>query len=94
MYFEDLRPALKRFSDQELGQLFRAVFNYAESKQTAELAGEAGLLFELLRPKLDRDEDRYRAACRQRRYAAYARETRRQGQIPESFDEWDEPLPF
>lgn len=88
LYFDSLRPALKRLDDAQCGKLLRAVLDYAEFGLLTELDAMTGMAFEMQIPKIDRDGERYEACCEQRQFAAYSREVKRRGEQPISFEEW------
>jgi hypothetical protein len=96
LYFADLRPMLNRLSDDELGVLFRAVIDFSEfGLEPSELPGMSAFAFDILRPCLERDAQRYRKTVAQRKYAAFCRERMRQGVerngLP-TFSEWQDDL--
>lgn len=88
IYFDNIRPALNRLNDEQCGSLFRAILDYAEYGVIADLEPITGMVFDLLRPKIDRDSDRYEESREQRQHAVYAREAKRRGEQPLSFSEW------
>lgn len=88
VYFDTVRPAFERMDNAELGALFRAIVNYAEYGEISDLDGMAGLTFDLLRPKIDRDGQRYRDKCEQSRYATYCREMKKLNAQPLPYDKW------
>ena len=87
IYF-DMRPAIERLSDEQRGKLLMAILNYAERGEITELDDMTGMCFDLVRPKLDYDENRYERAVAQRRYAVYVREAQKRNDTPLSFDDW------
>ncbi len=90
VYFDDLRPAMKLLKIEQVGALFIAMLDYAESGLAPDFKGDAivQMVFEMLRPKIDRDNERYGETVTQKQYAVYCREARRNGHEPLSFDEW------
>ena len=88
IYFDSIRPALTRLNDEQCGSLFRAILDYAEYGVITDLEPITGMVFDLLRPKIDRDSDRYEESREQRQHAVYAREAKRRGEQPLSFSEW------
>jgi hypothetical protein len=88
LYFDCIRPALNRLDDTQCGQLFRAVLNYAEFGELSDLDPLVGMAFDLIRPRIDRDSERYRESRDQRRHAVYVREARKRGEDPLSLSEW------
>ena len=88
IYFDSIRPALKRLDNEQCGTLFRAVLDYSEYGEIPDLEPMTGMVFDLLRPKLDRDAERYEEGREQRQYATYCREAKKKGEQPHSFDRW------
>lgn len=87
IYF-DMRPALERLSMEERGELLTAAMNYAEYGEAAELGGMVGMCFDMMRPKIDRDEEAYQAKVTQSRYAGYCSRTRAKGRDPLDYEDW------
>ncbi len=75
LYFEEFLPALKRFNNEELGIILRAVIRYGAEGEEPELDGNLGFFFEIIKPKLDRDLEKYRQRSVNRSYAAYCSHT-------------------
>lgn len=89
MIYFDLRPALEHLSNEELGQLFRAILDFSEFGVVPELSGMAAFAFSFIRPRLERDTERYDGVIvAQRKYAVYVRESKKHGETPLSFEEW------
>lgn len=88
IYFDTILPAFERLDDEQLGTLFRAVVSYAAHGEVIELDGMAGLTFDMMRPKLDRDDLKYREKCVKSEYATYCREMKKQGREPLPYDRW------
>ena len=88
LFFDTLSPALARLTDEGCGKLFRAIIDYAQTGTLPDLDGMAGMAFDMLRPGLDRDEKRYFEMIDQRRYAVFCRESKKRGEIPISFEDW------
>lgn len=88
LYFDSIRPALNRLSNEQCGALLRAVLDYAEYGEAAELDAMAGMAFDMLRPKIDRDAKRYEETRESRQYAVYCREVKKRGEQPVGPAEW------
>ena len=88
MIYFDIRPAIQRLSLEERGIIFTAILDFAELGVVPELDGMAGMCFDLIRPKIERDSERYKLVKSQRRYATYCREVKKAGGVPVPFDEW------
>ena len=88
LYFDAVRPALNRMDDAQAGALFRALIAYAETGALSELDPMTALAFDLLRPAIDRDGERYESTLEQRKYAVYCRECKKRGEQPLNISEW------
>jgi len=88
LYFDSIRPALNRLDNEQCGALFRAILDYGEFGAVSDLEPMTGMVFDLLRPKIDKDTERYEESREQRQHAVYAREAKRRGEQPLSFPEW------
>ena len=88
LYFDSIRPALNRLDNEQCGALFRAILDYGEYGAVSDLEPLTGMVFDLLRPKIDRDAEKYEESREQRQHAVYAREAKRRGEQPLSFPEW------
>ena len=73
MLYFDLRPCLKRLSLQEKGLLFEAVMDYAQYGEVPLLDGMAGIAWDFIQPRIDRDAERYEEVSERRRQAAKKR---------------------
>lgn len=89
LYFEVL-PCLDRLTCDQQGQLFRAILNYGAYGSIPDFQGMLGIAWDFIRPRLDRDRQRYEEQCAKSRYAAYTREAKKREEIPLSFEEWSE----
>ena len=88
IYFEAVRPALSRLDNEQCGALFRAIIDYAEYGAVSDLEPMTGMAFDLLRPKIDRDAEKYEESREQRQHAVYVREAKRRGEEPLTLSEW------
>lgn len=88
MFYFEVRPCLKRLNLEEKGLLFEAILDYGEFGEEPSLDGMAGLAWDFLRPKLDRDAMRYDKQLEQKQYAVYVREAKKKGEESLSFDDW------
>ncbi len=89
VYFEKWEPML-RLSDTEIGTLFRAMLLYGKHGEVPELPGILGLLWDMIRPIVDRDGIRYQKGVDQRRYAVYCREEKKHNREPMPEEDWME----
>lgn len=88
LYFADIKPALNRMNDEQCGRLLRAIISYAEDGEKPELDGIEALVFDLMVPKIDRDDERYEESREQRQYAVYVRKKKKYGETFLPFPEW------
>ena len=88
LYFDSIRPALNRLDNEQCGALFRAILDYAEYGAVSDLEPMTGMVFDLLRPKIDRDAEKYAESREQRQHAVYVREAKRRGERPLTLPEW------
>ena len=80
LYFDTLCPALARLTDEDSGKLLRGIVDYVQTGALPELEGMPGMAFDLLRPGIDRDGDRYEYQCLHGQYMAYCRKTKERGE--------------
>lgn len=73
MLYFDIRPCLKRLSLEEKGLLFDAILDYGECGVLPELDGMAGVAWDFIQPRLDRDRERYEDIVRKRTAAINSR---------------------
>ena len=92
LYFDSLRPAMKRLDDAQCGALLRRILAYAEEGRLPREEGDplVSFAFDMLLPKIDQDEERFAAVAQQRRYAVFCREEKKAGREPLSFETWSE----
>ena len=90
LYFDKIIPALSRLEDAQIGALLRAIIEYAQTGALPELDGMTGLVFDMLRPGLDRDEERYQQSVVHGSYMAYCKKCKENGSRPISEDEYRE----
>ena len=88
LYYDCIRPALKRLDDSQCGVLLRAIIDYAEYGVILELDPMTGMAFDMLIPKLDRDAEKYEESREQRQYAVYVREKQKAGEPYMKITEW------
>lgn len=90
IYFDDFRPIIDFLNDEQIGFLLRAVLAYAETGEWIVKDDDSSVKFALntLKPKIDRDAERYEQSIWQRKYAVYSHEARKHGKEPISFEDW------
>lgn len=60
MLYFDVRPCLNRLTDAEQAQLFRGILDYGESGIDPGFENRLGLVWDFVKPMIDRDADRYK----------------------------------
>lgn len=60
MLYFDIRPCLNRLTDAEQAQLFRGILDYGESGIDPGFENRLGLVWDFVKPMIDRDADRYK----------------------------------
>ena len=73
MFYFDLRPCLKRLSNEEKGQLFESILNYAQFGEVPEPDGMLGVAWDFIKPRIDHDAERYEEVVETKRRAARKR---------------------
>ena len=67
--FFDWMDRFRKLSDAEFGQLIRAAILYKRDGSVSDLDGRVELLFDVIKPDMDRDTARSREATARRRAA-------------------------
>ena len=88
MIYFDIMHAIRRMTYEEAGQLFLAIMDYAENQTLPELPEKLELVWSLIRPRLDIDDQRYYEISSQKQYAAYVRWQKRANEAYLSYEEW------
>lgn len=92
LYFDTLCPALARLTNEQRGELLQGIVGYAQSGTIPELDGMTGMAFDLLRPGIDRDGERYEAQRIHGQYMAYCRSAKERGERVIGEDEFKQRL--
>lgn len=61
--FVDYKKQFDLLSNEELGEMMRAIFSYAQTGETPNLTGAAMMCFSFIQTQLDRDEQEYQQKC-------------------------------
>lgn len=94
MFYFETRPCLRRLSLEEKGLLLEAALDYAQYGQIPELDGMAGMAWDFIQPRVDRDGERYEQVRQARSKAARKRwESCETGEQPEAPEETPEEAP-
>lgn len=92
MIYFDTRPLLELLSEIQCGRLFVDILEYADEGIEPDFGNDIGLAiaWTQIKPKIDRDEERYHESVLQHRYASYCKTEKAHQREPCSFDEWKE----
>lgn len=90
VYFNDVRPFFRAFSNEQLGALFRAVVDYSENGEwpSSDCDSSVILALDVLRDKIDRDGAAYERKKLHGQYMTYVRETKEEGRTPIPESKW------
>lgn len=73
LYFAETRPLLALMSDEERGQLFAAILDYAELDVEPVLGDRLAAAWPFIKRLIDRDAETYRQKCEKAAKAAKSR---------------------
>ena len=79
MLYFDIRPCLKRLSNEEKGMILEAILDYSEHGVLPEVEGMVGVAWDFIQPRLDRDRERYETISEKRTAAINTRWERERG---------------
>ena len=89
MIYFSLRPVLKYLNDEQLGQLLRAILDYAEYGEVPDfLEPLLAMAWSFVVSGIDRDWAHYLEKVEKRKYAAYCREVLRRQKTEPSYEQW------
>lgn len=69
LLYNDYYEHIKLLSNEEVGLLTIALFEYAESKKLPNFEGGLAMAFSFIRAQMDRDGEKYEETCRKREAA-------------------------
>ena len=81
LLFTEQRDAIAYLTDEEAGQMFKAIYDYAEDGVVPKFAGPMMSVFAMIRSQIDRSRDAYKEKClknsanARKRYASKQQET-------------------
>lgn len=91
MIYFSLRPALKYLNDEQLGQLLRAILDYAEYSEQPDFVDPLlGMAWSFVVSGIDRDWEAYQTKVAKTQYAAYCREAKRNRKEEPTYEVWKE----
>ena len=73
MFYFDVRPCLKRLTDQEKGVLFEAILDYGQYGVVPDFDGMMGVAWDFIQPRIEADDNHYKEIVQARKDAAKAR---------------------
>lgn len=63
LLFKDMKTYIDKLSMEETGELFKAVFAYANKEQVPQLSSRVDIMFELFKRTIDKNEEAYKKKC-------------------------------
>lgn len=63
LIFKDMAPYIEQLNNEETGILFKALFEYCNSKHVPELPRPIALVFITFKSAIDKNEERYKKRC-------------------------------
>lgn len=87
LYFDILEP-IRVLPDSDKGRLLVAMLEYGQDGIVPEFDGMLALAWGFVKPKIDRDKESYDRQIQQKQYASFAREVKKRGLPPVSFEDW------
>ena len=63
LLFTEQRDAIAYLTDEEAGQMFKAIYDYAEDGVVPKFAGPMMSVFAMIRSQIDRSRDAYKEKC-------------------------------
>lgn len=89
IYYDDWREFAEDYSDEELGQILRALFSYFDAhKETAFSDRGMRQFFRQATRSMDRNTERYADRCRKNAYNRYLGKCKQENTEPLSFEAW------
>ena len=90
MLYYDILEALRHLSNEDLGRLFLAILEYGRDNTLPQFSGMRAMAWAFIKPKLDRDDLRYKNTVTRSTYAAFCREIKKRGLPKVSREVWDD----
>ncbi|MCI9245607.1 MAG: hypothetical protein HFJ30_00395 [Clostridia bacterium] len=63
LMYLDYEEQFNLMSDEEIGQLMRAIYQYEKTREVPKLDGMLKMAFSFIKTQLDRDREKYEAKC-------------------------------
>lgn len=67
LVYLDYEEQFDLLTDEQLGQLMRAIIKYEKTQQVPELTGMTKMAFSFIKSQLDRDREKYKNKCEKNR---------------------------
>ena len=67
LIYLDYEEQFKLLTDEQLGQLIKAIIKYEKTGEMIELEGMLKMAFSFIKTQLDRDREKYKAKCQKNR---------------------------
>lgn len=91
MFYFDTMPAIKKMEPNDVYAVFMAGMEYGQFGVVPELDGVASIVWDLIKPKIDRDGEAYQKKVLQQTWKGYIRHIENEADRP-TFDEWYEGI--
>lgn len=75
-------------NNEQFGALVRGIIEFSELNTIPNLDPICQLVFDMIRPKIERDIEKYELTVWKRKYAVYVREAEKSGEHAISFEDW------
>lgn len=63
----DYEEQFNLLTDEQIGQLMRAIYQYEKTREVPRLDGMLKMAFSFIKTQLDRDREKYKAKCEKNR---------------------------
>lgn len=64
--YADYEKHIARLSDEDAGELFKAIFTYVNTSEEVPLSPAADMAFSFMKERIDRDSEKWAATCQKR----------------------------
>lgn len=91
MFYFDTMPAIKKMEPNDVYAVFMAGMEYGQFGVVPELDGVASIVWDLIKPKIDRDGEAYQKKVLQQTWKGYIRHIEDEKDRP-TFEEWYEGI--
>lgn len=88
MIYFDMYESLSKLSPVMQGKMLRAMMEYAIHGKEPEIPDKLGVIWGLIKPRIDRDAQAYCRAIQQKNYANYCKKRKKLGLDKLAYDEW------